>query len=121
MLTISLLVNVIIVFPISYGMLSRQPGMDDVFGPTSAARRILASVYLAIGLVSIVGLAGLALGQSQYVVPMAAGLLVMQVTYKLITVATVGLASAVVLTNIAVIVIHTVTLAVLARIFRAIA
>lgn len=115
MLTISLLVNAVIVFPVSYGMLSGQPGMDAVFGTTSAARHILASVYLGIGLVSVAGLAGLALGQSQYVVPMAAGLLVMQVTYKLITVVTVGLASPVVLTNIAVIGVHAVTLAVIAR------
>ena len=115
MLTISLLVNAMIVLPVSYGMLSGQAGMDAAFGATSAARQILASVYLAIGLVSVAGLAGLAFGQSQHVVPMAAGLLVMQVTYKLITIVTVGLASPVVVTNIAVIVVHLITLTVLAR------
>lgn len=115
MLTASLLLNALIVFPVSIGMLSGQPGMDAAFGTQSDARSILASVYLAIGLVSVAALGGLALGYGDVVIPMAAGLLVMQVVYKTITIATVGTASPVVMTNVLVIVVHLITLAILAR------
>ena len=115
MLTVSLILNAVIVFPVSIGMLLNQPGMTVAFGPESDARRILASVYLAIGLVSVAGLVALALGPTPVVVPMAAGLLVMQVVYKMITVVTVGMSSPVVMTNVAVIAVHLVTLVVLSR------
>lgn len=118
-LSVSLLLNALIVFPVSLGMLSGQPGMDAAFGAQSDARSILASVYLAIGLVSVAGLAGLALGYGSVVIPMAAGLLILQVVYKAITVATVGVASPVVMTNIVVILVHLITLAILARTWAA--
>ena len=110
-----LLVNALIVFPVSVGLLSGQPAMDSAFGAPSDARQLLASVYLGIGLVSLAALANLAIGYSQPVVPMAAGLLVMQVVYKLLTVLTVGVTSPVVLTNMGVIGVHLITLIALAR------
>lgn len=115
LLVTSLVLNALIVFPVSIGMLSGQVGMDAVFGPPNTARQILASIYLAIGLVSLIALGGLALGYSSIVIPMAAGLLTMQVIYKLITVVTVGFGSPVVLTNLFVVAVHCVTLAGLAR------
>ncbi len=115
MLVISLLVNALIVFPVSIGMLTDQPGMDAVFGAKSDARTILESVYLAIGLISVAGLVAIGLGQSAQIIPMAAGLLILQIVYKLITVTTVGISSPVVLTNLAVVAVHTVTLVTLAR------
>ena len=115
MLTLSLGLNALIVFPVSLGMLSGTPGMVAAFGPDSDARQILASVYLAIGLVSLAAMIGLMSEYRDIIIPMAAGLLMMQVVYKLITVATVGLGSPVVLTNIAVIVVHTATLISLLR------
>ncbi len=115
LLVTSLILNAVIVFPVSVAMLTGQAGMETVFGPQSPARQILASVYLAIGLVSVVALAGLAFGYSSLVVPMAVGLLIMQVGYKLISVGTVGLGNPVVLTNLLVVAVHCVTLAVWAR------
>ncbi len=115
MVSVSLVLNVLIVVPVSIGMLTGQAGMDAVFGPTSPARQILASVYLAIGAVSVMALAGLLLGHGPTIIPMVAGLLILQVVYKLITVGTVGLGNPVVLTNLLVVVVHSVTLVVLAR------
>ncbi len=115
LLVTSLILNAVIVFPVSVGMFTGQVGMEAVFGPASPARQILASVYLAIGLLSVIALAVLALGYSSLVVPMVVGLLVMQVVYKLITVGTVGLGNPVVMTNLLVVAMHSVTLAVWAR------
>ena len=115
MLVISLLLNSVIVFPVSVGMLTGQAGMESVFGAPSPARHILASVYLAIGLLSLIFLAGITLGYGSVVIPMAAGLLILQVIYKLITVGTVGIGSPVVLTNLLVVAVHLVTLVQFAR------
>ena len=115
LLTMSLLINCLIVFPVSFAMLTGQPGMHAAFGPASDARQILASVYLAIGAINALGLIGITLGYGMIVRSFAVGLLATQVGYKLITVLTVGLASPVVLTNLAVVVVHTVTLAALLR------
>ena len=115
MLAISLLLNCLIVFPVSFGMLAGSAGMTAAFGPPGDARQILASVYLAIGLLSAMGLVALLAGYGEVIRPIAVGLLAMQVVYKVITVATVGLASPVVLTNLAVIAVHGVTLVTLLR------
>lgn len=115
MMTVSLLVNIVIVFPVSVGILLNQPAMTAAFGPQSDARAILASVYLAIGLVSVIMLAGLASKNSDLIATMAIGLLSMQVVYKTITILTVGFASPVVVTNLCVIAVHAVTLGLWAR------
>lgn len=105
LLRLSLSINCIIVFPLTYLLLIRKPeSMDEVYGPDSDARRILASVYFAIGVVS-----ALAFFVAQPL-PFAAPLLTLQIIYKLTTVAAVGLKSPVVIANVCVVVFHLCTL-----------
>ena len=115
MLTLSLVLNAVIVFPVSIALFQDRPGMEAAFGAQSDARSILASVYLAIGLVSAAAIAGLAAGWGEIIRPMAIGLLTMQIVYKIITVWSVGLASPVVQTNLLVVLVHTLTVVMLVR------
>lgn len=110
MLAIALTLNCLIVFPLSYALLTQSSGMDAPFGPDSDARRILACLYGTIGLISAYGLLQLGLGQRAVAVQIAFVLFPMQIIYKLATVPVVGLASPVVLTNLFVVVVLLVTL-----------
>lgn len=113
MLALSFLVNCLIVFPVAGSMLRNTPQMTRSFGVDSVARRLLASVYLGIGTTSMVALALMALGRTEMVSSIALGLLPLQIVYKAMTVITVGVTSPVVRVNLAVIGLHSITLAVL--------
>ena len=106
MVTVSLLLNVLVLVPVTWGLLRDATGMSEPFGPDSPARRILVSVYLAILAVSLVLLL-IPEGARAALVP---GLLAMQVVYKLITVPLVGLRNPVVMTNLAIVAVHAATL-----------
>ena len=88
-------------------------GLDAAFGPDTDARRILASVYAAIGIVSA-GLIALHVAQHPRAVPMTVALFAVKIAYKLTTVATVGLGSPVVITNLVVVAALAAALAALA-------
>ncbi|CAB9522529.1 expressed unknown protein [Seminavis robusta] len=82
MLQVSLWLNSIIVFPLSYFLLVAKPKrMDMVMGPDTQARRILASIYLSIGIVS----AKATTLPTEQAVQLAVPLFGMQIVYKSIT------------------------------------
>ena len=106
MLVLSLLLNVAVLLPVCVGLVGDAGWARECYGEDSPARRILLSVYMAIGLVSV---ALLFVRQ-----PAAVGaLLLVQVVYKVTTPFTVGtLANPVVVSNLAIAAFHAVTLAI---------
>ena len=104
MVVLSLLINVAVLVPVCAGLLTDAPWATSVYGEATPARAILLSIYLAIGLVSV-----LLLVRSE---PKAvAALLLVQVLYKVTTPLTVGtLANPVVVSNLVVAGFHTATL-----------
>ncbi len=105
MIYVSLILNLVVLIPVCGGLLVGAEWTNSAYGGPSAARQILLSVYLSIALMSVLLL----------VRPdprMVATLLLMQVTYKLMTPLFVGnLQNPVVLSNVGISVVHAVTLA----------
>jgi hypothetical protein len=112
MMTVSLVLNILVLVPVCAGLLTGAVWADAAYGPASPARGILLSVYLAILLLS----AGLLIHQ----VPAAvAALLLVQVIYKATTPLTVGsFGHPVVMANLAIVAVHAVTLFMLWRAAR---
>lgn len=113
MVRFSLCLNIAVLIPVCAGLLLNAMWASWSYGEASAARGILLSMYLAIGLVSVL----LLLRPD----PMhAAPLLLVQVIYKLTTPFTVGtLANPVVLSNLLIAAVHAMTLTLIVRHFRA--
>lgn len=104
MLVLSLLLNVAVLVPVCAGLATNAGWARACFGDDSPARRILLSVYLAIGLVSA------ALLFVSHPAAIAA-LLLVQVVYKLTTPFTVGtVANPVVVSNLGIAAFHAATL-----------
>ncbi len=103
MITLSLLLNILVLIPVSLGLITDAAWTREAYGENSPARAILLSIYIAILLVS---LALLFLGQ-----PLAvAALLLIQIVYKLTTPFTVGtIRNPVVISNILIAMFHTAT------------
>ncbi len=105
LITVSLLVNIIVLVPVCAGLARNASWAQATYGPPSAGRSILLSVYMAIGLVSAILL----------FVPdpgFAAALLLVQVVYKVTTPLTVGtFRNPAVISNLLIAALHTVTLA----------
>ena len=105
MMLLSLLVNVAVLLPVCTGLLSNAPWTTSAYGDATPARAILLSVYMAIGLCSVL----LLIRRDAKAV---AALLLMQVLYKVTTPLTVGtVANPVVVSNLIIAVVHTTTLA----------
>jgi len=104
MVVLSLLINVAVLLPVCASLLTDASWTTSAYGEATPARAILLSIYLAIGLVSV-----LLLFQRE---PKAvAALLLVQVLYKVTTPLTVGtLANPVVVSNLVVAGFHTATL-----------
>ncbi|WP_147110402.1 hypothetical protein [Tateyamaria sp. syn59] len=100
MLITALYLNIAILVPVVFGLLTGEA--DAVFGQDTTARRILTCVYISIAAVSM-GLIALHLSGHKWAVPMTFALFSVQITYKLATVIAIGVASPVVLTNLAVV------------------
>jgi hypothetical protein len=83
MVVLSLLVNVAVLVPVCVGLLTNASWAASAYGEATPARAILLSIYLAIGLVSIL----LLVRRKPKAV---AALLLVQVLYKLTTPLTVG-------------------------------
>jgi hypothetical protein len=99
-----LLINIIVLIPVTYGLTTNTSGSAAAFGADSPARSILLSVYLAILICS----AGLLF---KPVPAMVAALLLVQIIYKATTPFTVGSFShPVVTSNLAIAAFHSVTL-----------
>jgi hypothetical protein len=104
MITLSLLLNIFVLIPVCYGLITDAAWARESYGESSAARGILLSVYIAIELVSL-GL--LILGDVKFV----AALILVQIIYKLTTPFTVGtFQNPVVVSNLLIAAFHTPTL-----------
>jgi hypothetical protein len=100
----SLAINILVLIPVTYGLMTNASGSVAAFGADSPARSILLSVYLAILLCS----AGLLL---KPVPAMVAALLLVQIVYKSTTPFTVGsFIHPVVISNLVIAAFHSVTL-----------
>ena len=109
MILLSLLINVVVLIPVSAGLLVDAAWAAAAYGDPSPARGILLSIYAAILAVS----AWLLIERNAVLV---APLLLVQVVYKLTTPITVGsLTNPVVISNLLVAAVHLVTLALILR------
>ncbi len=106
---LSLFLNIAVLIPVCAGLLSDALWIADVYGPASAARGILLSIYGAILIVST------ALLFSRDVM-LVAPLLLIQVVYKLTTPFSVGsFSNPVVISNLVIATVHIVTLSLIVR------
>lgn len=104
MITASLLINIVVLVPVCAGMFINADWIADGYGPASAARGILFSVYVSILVMSM----GLLFDRKPERV---APLLLIQVLYKLITPFAVGsFANPVVISNLLIAAMHIATL-----------
>lgn len=104
MITLSLLLNIVVLVPVCYGLITDAAWAQESYGQSSAARGILLSVYVAILLVSL-GL--LFRGDLKFV----AALILVQIIYKVTTPLTVGtFHNPVVISNLLIAAFHAVTL-----------
>jgi hypothetical protein len=100
----SLGLNIFVLVPVCFGLFNKADWTLSAYGPDSAARAILLSVYLAI-LVASVGLL------FKPIPSMVAALLFIQVIYKFTTPFTTGtFSNPVVMSNLAIAAFHCVTL-----------
>lgn len=104
MIVLSLLINVAVLVPVCTGLLADASWATAAYGESTPARAILLSIYMAIGVCSVL----LLIRQEPKAV---AALLLVQVLYKVTTPLTVGtIANPVVVSNLVVAVVHTATL-----------
>ncbi|MEL6572768.1 MAG: hypothetical protein AAFQ64_13975 [Pseudomonadota bacterium] len=113
MMTISFLVNLLVLAAVIPPLWAGSAGMVAAFGAETPARQILVSIYAAIWLTSALGLALMALGRSEVAVTLAIGLFSVQIVYKTLTAVTVGLGNPVVMTNLPIAALHAATLVVI--------
>ena len=106
---ISLLINVCVLVPVCVGLMTNAAWAQQGYGPSSPARGILLSIYMAICALSLVLL-------FRPNPMMVAALLMVQVVYKVTTPFTVGtVKNPVVVSNLAIAAVHVVTLIVIWR------
>ncbi len=110
MLTFSLLANVAITFAVTFAIWRNSDHIAVVFGPDTPARRILACVYLAIGVASLYALVQLAAGQPDVTRAVAITLMPLQIVYKLMTAISISPRHPVVAANLCIVALHAVTL-----------
>jgi hypothetical protein len=101
---LSLILNVLVLVPVTIGLLSDANWVQQAYGPSTPARGILLSIYGAILLVSVWQL----VAREPKVV---ASLLLVQVIYKLTTPFSTGdLKNPVVISNLVIATLHAITL-----------
>jgi hypothetical protein len=109
LITLSLGLNIAVLVPVCFGLLTRAGWTLTAYGPETPARGILLSIYLAI----LIGSAGLLV---KPVPAMVAALLLVQIAYKLTTPFTVGtLGNPVVVSNLAIAAFHSLTVVTILR------
>jgi hypothetical protein len=106
---VALSLNVIVLAPVVSVLLLDAPAAQRGFGPVTDARLILTSVYMAIGAVSL-GLITMHLKRMAWATPMTVALFSVQIIYKLITAAMVGISNPVIITNLVIVVVQAVAL-----------
>lgn len=110
LIALSLVANILITFAVTLGIARNHPAMEEAYGADTPARRILACVYLAIGLTSLYALGQLALGHPDVARSVAFTLFPLQIVYKLITAVALRVTHPVVIANLCVVALLTVTL-----------
>ncbi|NJK59685.1 MAG: hypothetical protein HC918_04740 [Oscillatoriales cyanobacterium SM2_1_8] len=106
---LSLILNIAVLVPIGIALAVDAPWIASAYGPFTAARGILLSIYIAIGLFSVLLLF---VDEPKFV----AALLLVQVVYKLTTPITVGtIWNPVVISNLIIAAFHTITLILIFR------
>ncbi|WP_109487777.1 hypothetical protein [Occallatibacter savannae] len=106
---ISLLINIFVLIPVCFGLISNASWAQQAYGQASPARGILLSIYMAICAVSVF----LLFRPDPLLV---APLLLVQVVYKVTTPFTVGtISNPVVISNLVIAAVHTVTLLLILR------
>jgi hypothetical protein len=116
MIIVSLLLNIAVLIPVTTSLLRRAQWTDSAFGERTPARDILLSIYIAILLASVCLLIGQFIAaDAPWLVGAVSALLFVQVVYKVTTVIAVrqSLRNPVVLSNIGIAVVHSVTIAVI--------
>ncbi|MCU0310999.1 MAG: hypothetical protein MUE36_08650 [Acidimicrobiales bacterium] len=109
MITLSLSLNIAVLVPICLGLALDTGWVARAYGESTQARGILLSIYLAIAVLSLV----LLIRPNRR---MTAALLLVQVLYKVTTPFTVGtLQNPVVISNLAITVVHIATLVLIFR------
>ena len=104
MIILSLVLNIVVLVPVTYGIATAAPWADEAYGAANPARGIILAVYLAILLASVLLL-------FKPVAIAVAALLAVQITYKVMTPLTVGtFDNPVVTSNLANAAFHAVTL-----------
>jgi hypothetical protein len=122
MLLISLLLNIAVLIPVVSVLIigtvrGTHTAAQAPWGERTPARDILLAIYIAILVVSIALLAGVALGgPTATIEAAAAALFTVQIVYKVLTAVTVrdALRNPVVLSNLGIAVVHAITVATLA-------
>lgn len=111
MMFVSLLLNIVVLVPVTAILVLDASFVASAFGPSTPARGILLAIYLSILVGSVALVALNAFAPSPRWADMAAAMLVLQVLYKMTTPLTVGtLANPVVISNLAIAAVHCVTL-----------
>ncbi|CAJ1948629.1 unnamed protein product [Cylindrotheca closterium] len=106
-LYVSLTLNALVVFPLTILLLIVKPErMVEVYGPDSEARRILASIYFAIGVASVAAM----FRRGDNMINMAFPIFYLQIIYKIMTAFTVGFPNPVVISNVAISAFHMMTM-----------
>jgi hypothetical protein len=112
MFLISLSLNILVLVPVLIALGANRSAAEHAWGADTAARRILAAVYVAILLASVALLALQILGRD--ITAWTQALLGIQVVYKLLTVPLAGLRNPVVISNVGIALVHVITLVVTA-------
>ena len=111
---LSHLINIAVTGTLVWLFVMQAPSMDSVYGLDTPARRILASVYFAIGIASLLllGFAAIA-GVLPFFVHASIALFALQIIYKTATAVAIGTGHPVVISNLIISAVHAVSLAVL--------
>lgn len=107
---LSFIANAAITFAVSAGIWRNHPGMTEVYGSDTPARRILACVYLSIGLISLYAILQMMMGREDIALGIAATLFPLQILYKLLTAFAIRALHPVVIANLCVSVLLALTL-----------
>lgn len=109
MIVLSLLLNIAVLVPVCYGIMTDAAWARESYGELTSARGILLSIYVAIALVSL----GLLIRREPN---MVAALILVQIVYKLTTPFSVGtMANPVVVSNLLIAAFHSITLLLIYR------
>lgn len=100
LVALSFIVNSVVTFVVSLGIWKNHPGISEVYGPDTPARRILMCVYLTIGTISLYALLQMVLANGEVARAIAGTLFPLQILYKVATAAAIRVTHPVVIANL---------------------